>query len=82
MTPRLAAGITLFIAGAVLWRLARSGRLAGPRWLPRLGAGVATLGLGTMTLAQPGLWWSVGSIIFGALAVALLATIVLENLRR
>ena len=82
MTVRLLAGVALFITGAVVWRLARTGRLAGPRWLPRLGAGVGTLGLGTLALTQPGLWWSVGSIIFGAVAVALLGSIVLENLRR
>ena len=82
MTARLVAGVALFVTGAVVWRLARSGTLGGPRWLPRLGAGVATLGLGTLALTQPGLWWSIASIVFGAVAVALLATIVLENLRR
>ena len=82
MTARLIAGVALFVTGAVMWRLARTGRVAGPRWLPRLGAGVATLGLGTLALTQPGLWWSVASIVFGAVAVGLLGSIVLENLRR
>ena len=82
MTARLVAGIVLFISGAIVWRLARTGRLSGPRWLPRLGLGVASLGLGTLALTQPGLWWSIASIVFGAAAVTLLAMIVLENLRR
>lgn len=82
MTVRLALGMLLFVGGATLWRLARSGRISGPAWLPRLGIGVASLGLGTLSLTQPGLWWSIGSIVFGAIAVGLLATVVLENVRR
>ena len=82
MTPRLLLGIALFVTGAVVWRLARSGILAGPAWLPRLGLGVGALGLGTLALTQPGLWWSVASIMFGAVAVVLLGAIVLQNLRR
>ncbi len=82
MTPRLLLGAALFVTGAVVWRLASSGRVVGPVWLPRLGLGVAALGLGTLALTQPGLWWSIASILFGAIAVGLLATIVLQNLRR
>lgn len=82
MTGRLALGVLLFVGGAALWRLAQSGRMAGPAWLPRLGIGISSLGLGTLSLTQPGLWWSIGSIVFGAIAVGLLATVVLENVRR
>lgn len=82
MTARLAIGMALFVTGAIVWRQARTHRLAGPPWLPRLGAGVAALGLGTMTLTQPGLWWSIASIVFGAAAIAMLARIVLENMWR
>ena len=82
MTARLFVGIALFVTGAVVWRLASSGTLAGPRWLPRLGLGVAALGMGTLALTQPGIWWSVASICFGAVAVGLLGAIVLQNLRR
>lgn len=82
MSVRLAIGTALFVGGAVLWRLARSGRIAGPAWLPRFGVGLAALGLGTLALTQPGLWWSVGSIVFGAVAVGLLAGVVIENVRR
>lgn len=82
LSLRLLLGAALFVTGAVLWRLARTGTVGGPRWLPRLGLGVAALGLGTLALTQPGLWWSVASIAFGAAAVGLLGTIVLRNLRR
>ena len=82
MTPRLLVGIALFVTGAVVWRLAARGTLNGPRWLPRLGLGVSALGLGTLSLTQPGLWWSIASILFGAIAVGLLGAIVLQNLRR
>lgn len=82
MTPRLLVGIALFVTGALLWRLASSGVVRGPAWLPRLGLGVASLGLGTLALTQPGLWWSIASIGFGAVAVGLLGSIVLQNLRR
>lgn len=82
MTPRLLIGIALFVTGAVVWRLATRRALQGPLWLPRLGLGVAALGLGTLSLTQPGLWWSIASILFGAIAVGLLGAIVLQNLRR
>ena len=82
MTPRLLVGIALFVSGAVVWRLATRGILGGPQWLPRLGLGIAALGLGTLSLTQPGLWWSIASIVFGAVAVGLLGAIVLRNLRR
>ena len=82
MTPRLLVGIALFVTGAVVWRLSTRGTLRGPLWLPRLGLGVAALGLGTLSLTQPGLWWSIASILFGAIAVGLLGAIVLQNLRR
>ena len=82
MTPRLLVGIALFVTGAVVWRLATTGALRGPPWLPRLGLGVAALGLGTLSLTQPGLWWSIASILFGAIAVGILGAIVLRNLRR
>ena len=83
MTFRLLLGIALFVTGAVAWRLASSGAFVkGPDWLPRLGLGVASLGLGTLSLTQPGLGWSIASIVFGAIAVVLLGTIVLRNLRR
>ena len=82
MTPRLFVGIALFVTGALVWRLATSGTLAGPPWLPRLGLGVGSLGLGTLALTQPGLWWSVASILFGAVAVVLLGGVVFRNLRR
>lgn len=82
MTPRLFVGIALFVAGALIWRLAATGVLRGAAWLPQLGLGVASLGLGTLALTQPGLWWSIVSIAFGAIAVGLLGAIVLRNLRR
>ena len=82
MTPRLLVGIALFVTGSLIWRLASTRTLAGPRWLPRLGLGVSSLGMGTLALTQPGLGWSLASILFGAVAVALLGAIVLQNLRR
>lgn len=82
MSVRLAVGTALFVGGAVVWRLAHSGRIRGPAWLPRFGIGLAALGLGTLALTQPGLWWSVGSIVFGAIAVGMLAAVVIENVRR
>lgn len=75
-------GIVTFVAGSIVYYLASRGPARGPRWLPRLGAGVASLGLSTLALTQPGLAWVISSICFSAIAILLIGSVVLEILRR
>lgn len=78
---RLWIGIVTFLAGAGLLARSRT-RAGGPRWLGRLGLGTASLGLSTLSMTQPGYAWTIASIVFSIIAIALLGWVVVETLRR
>ena len=75
-------GAVVFVAGVALLVSARRERKHVLPVMPRLGAGVTSLGLATMTLALGGFAWHVVSIVFGAVAVGLLLWVMIEQLRR
>jgi hypothetical protein len=79
---RLWIGIVTFVGGASLWF--RSHRLgqAGARWLGRLGLGMAALGVSTMAMTLPGVPWTITSICFSIVAIALIGWVVADTLRR
>ncbi|MEJ7809559.1 MAG: hypothetical protein WKG32_03995 [Gemmatimonadaceae bacterium] len=74
-------GIVTFVAGVTLWHVARRERAVVPTWLPRLAIGVTALGLSTLAATQPGLGWKVSSISFSIVAIALIITVIRDNLR-
>jgi low affinity Fe/Cu permease len=81
---RLWIGILTFLAGAMLWYVAVRDKAWVPAQYARLGLGVAALGLGTLASTQLafGLEWSLSSIAFGIIAIVLIGSFVLQNLRR
>lgn len=80
--PLLWLGVITFLVGALVWHFARTGRLRGPAWLTRLGVGMASLGVATLALTQPGLGWMISSICFSLIAIIYLLSIIVELLRR
>ena len=79
---RLPLGIFLFVAGALLWYAAGRWRAPVPPHVPRLGLGVAALGVGVLANTQPGLAWTAVSICFSVVAIVLLLSVIAEMLRR
>lgn len=79
---RLWIGIVTFVAGAIVYHVASRDAHARPRWLARLGLGVASLGLSTLALTQAGLPWIISSLCFSVIAIALIGSVVWEILRR
>ena len=79
---RFLIGAAVFVLGVALFISARRERADVIPGLPMLGAGVACLGLGSMTLTLGGFAWNIVSIVFGAVAVALLLTVLIRQLRR
>ena len=75
-------GIAVFVAGALLWRRARMLGDGAPRWLTRLGMGVTSLGLATMTATLPGMPWSLASIALSVFSIACLAAVIRASTRR
>jgi hypothetical protein len=75
-------GVVTFVAGSVLWRVAsRERRLVAP-WLPRLGIGIAVLGLGTLAITLDGVVWNFVSIAASLVAISLIVSVILEILRQ
>ena len=79
---RLWIGIITFIVGVAVWYRTHRAPGHGPPWLGRLGLGTASLGVSTLAMTQSGLPWTVSSICFSIVAIALLGTVVVETLRR
>ena len=79
---RLWVGVITFIAGSLLWFAVQSEYLRGPRWLLRLGAGIGFLGLSTLLTTQTGLTWSLASIALSIVAIWLIVSVIIDNLRR
>ena len=75
-------GIVVFVAGALLWRRARMLKDGAPPWFARLGMGVTSLGLATMTATLPGLPWSIASIGLSVISIACLAAVIRASTRR
>ena len=75
-------GIVTFVAGGVLWRVARRERAFVAPWLPRLGVGIAMLGLGTLAITQEGVGWNIASIAASLVAIGVITSVLLEILRR
>jgi hypothetical protein len=83
--PRLVElwlGVVTFVAGSVLWRVASRERALVAPWLPRLGIGIAILGLGTLVLTLDGVGWNFVSIAASLVAIAVIVSVLLEILRR
>ena len=79
---RLWIGIGTFLLGVALWYRAQVAPDRAPPWLGRLGLGTAALGLSTLAMTQAGLSWTVSSICFSVVAIALLAWVIIDTLRR
>lgn len=79
---RFLIGAVLFVAGVALFVSARRERDHVLPGMPRLGIGVAALGLASMTLTLGTFAWNIVSIVFGAIAVVLLLSVMIQQLRR
>ena len=75
-------GVVTFVAGGVLWRVASRERAFVAPWLPRLGLGIAVLGLGTLAITRDGVRWNVASIAASLVAIGIIISVLLEILRR
>lgn len=75
-------GVVTFVAGSVLWRVAIRERAIVAPWLPRLGVGIAVLGLGTLAITLQGVVWNFVSIIASLIAIGVIISVILEILRR
>jgi hypothetical protein len=75
-------GIVTFLFGSALWYRSQVTPNGVPPWMPRLGIGTSILGLGTLSLTQPGLPWIVASIFCSVVAIVLIASVVNETRRR
>lgn len=79
---QLVLGVLTFVGGATLWYVAARDRDLVPLWVKRLALGLTALGLSTLARTQEGLAWSISSICFSLIAIVLLASVILEMLRR
>jgi hypothetical protein len=79
---RLPLGISLFVAGALLWFAAGRWRTPVPPYVPRLGLGVSALGLGVLAATQPCVAWTLVSSCFSVVAIVLFLSVIAEMLRR
>lgn len=75
-------GIITFLFGGALWYRSQGEQDGVPSWMPRLGIGTSVLGLGTLSLTQPGLPWMIASICCSLVAIVLIASVVNETIRR
>ena len=75
-------GVVTFVAGSVLWRVASRERSLVAPWLPRLGIGIAVLGLGTLAITLHGVVWNFVSIAARLVAIGLIVSVILEILRQ
>ena len=75
-------GVVTFVAGSVLWRVAGRERALVAPWLPRLGLGIAVLGLGTLAITLDGVAWHFVSIVASLIAIGVIISVILEILRR
>lgn len=85
MPPRLLElwlGVVTFVAGSVLWRVASRERALVAPWLPRLGLGIAVLGLGTLAITLEGVAWNFVSIAASLVAIGVIVSVLLEIIRR
>jgi hypothetical protein len=79
---RLWIGIITFVGGLALWYRARGAPQSGPPWLGRVGLGAGALGMSTLAMTRPGLPWTIASICFSIVAIALIGSVVVQLLRR
>lgn len=79
---QLVLGVLTFVGGATLWYVAARDSALVPVWVKRLALGLTALGLSTLARTQEGLAWSISSICFSLIAITLLASVILEMLRR
>jgi hypothetical protein len=79
---RLWIGIVTFVVGVGLWYRSQLAPGRGPPWLGRLGLGAGALGVSTLAMTQDGLAWTISSICFSLVAIALLGAVIVEALRR
>jgi hypothetical protein len=75
-------GIITFLAGSLVWYRSREPGARFPGAMARLGLGTGSLGLGTMTMIQPGFAWTVASICFSTIAIILIGSVLFEIRRR
>jgi hypothetical protein len=75
-------GIITFVAGCLLWYRSQRPGTRVPRTLARFGLGAAALGLGTLTMMQPGIGWTIASICFSMIAIGLIASVLMDIRRR
>ena len=79
---RTAVGVVVLLLGVALLVAARVERHVVPRWTTRLATGVATLGASTLAMAREGVGWNVASIALSVVSIALLLSVIWQNLRR
>ena len=75
-------GVVTFVGGSVLWHVASRERALVAPWLPRLGLGIAVLGLGTLAITLNGVVWNFVSIGASLVAIGVIISVLLEILRR
>jgi len=76
------AGIITLVLGVALLVASWVERGVVPRWMPRLAGGVTSLGASTLAIRRGGDLWTAVSIALSALAIALLLSVIVENLWR
>lgn len=79
---QLVLGVLTFLGGATLWYVANRDRELVPGWVQRLALGLTALGLSTLARTQEGFVWSLSSICFSIIAIVMLASVLLEMLKR
>ena len=79
---RLWIGILTFLLGAGIWARSEWRENPAPGWVARLGLGTAALGLSTLAMTQPGLWWIIASICFSIVAIILIGWVITDTIRR
>ena len=79
---RLSLGLITFLLGVALGVASWVEREAVPRWMPRLAGGVTSLGASSLAIQRGGKLWIAVSIAFSAVAIALLVSVIVENLWR
>ena len=78
----MSLGIIVLVAGLALLVAAWRERAHLPPGLERAGAGTIALGLSVLCHARGGLAWDLAAIALGIVAVSLLLSVVVANLRR
>jgi hypothetical protein len=75
-------GVLTLLGGLVLLYVRHRGGDQVPRWIARLALALTSLGISTLLSTQSGVAWSIASICFSVVAIAILSTVLWELVTR